>query len=82
MKYRKKPIEVEAFYLTRSSVLALPMWASRVIYVVSLGTQVSIDTKGGYMVENLPVWIIREPDGKGCYPCSPERFDKLFERVE
>jgi hypothetical protein len=26
-------------------------------------------------------WIIREPDGRGFYPCKPDIFKKIWERL-
>lgn len=60
MKFRKKPIVIEA-YQTR---------VPKCVY-----------THGGVLLADKGDWIITEVNGEQ-YPCKPDIFEKLYERVE
>lgn len=84
MKYRKKQIEVEAHYVSnRSEYDQKPtQFDNYTCFVESYPYDFIIcDTASGEIEAKLPTWLILESDGKGCYPCSSEMFEKLYEKV-
>lgn len=80
MKYRKKPLEVEAIYI--SSVKDIPNEYICSFSMVISGEAINWWNNSVLITAKTPTLIILEADGKGCYPCSPEMFEKLYEKVE
>jgi hypothetical protein len=37
-----------------------------------------LETANGKVIANQGDWIIREPSGKGCYPCKPDVFEAKY----
>jgi len=85
MKFRKKPVVIEAFRLEEGGYL--PDWANfvtvgadinaggnRVIYAL-------IDTLEGVMRANEGDWIIKGVKGE-LYPCKPDIFAATYEPIE
>ena len=80
MKFRKKPVIVEAeqFHLGELP-LPFPNEAACCFdgehwYVVTTHGQWTKIVDGD--------WIIREPDNRGFYPCKPDIFAATYEAVE
>jgi len=86
MKYRKKPVVIEAILYTGVPEAALK-WAR--LAGDGNGTSLHYDsekgmhifTKEGVMKVSLNDWIICGVEGE-FYPCKPEIFEKTYERVE
>lgn len=92
MKYRKKPVVIEAMqFLGTSAILidpdqalALDDWleanqgARKCRYV---GNTIVIPTLEGDMVASPCDWIIRGVKGE-LYPCKPDIFSATYEPVE
>ncbi|MBR6603753.1 MAG: hypothetical protein IKK94_07035 [Clostridia bacterium] len=91
MKYRKKPVEVEAF---RLGIDYVPDWFmdkvttnNIVLHGKSSGfehyndTNADIKTLEGIMHANYGDFIIRGVNGE-IYPCKPDIFNKTYEEVE
>lgn len=79
MKYRKKPIVIEAVQFTEAI-------ATRMEMVEELGVKLrvtgfGIDTLEGYMHVSIGDWIITGIKGER-YPCKPDIFDATYELVE
>jgi hypothetical protein len=89
MRYRKKPIEIDAMPLP-------PVWAieARIElerWLKSLGADMSkfryvagdmtIETLEGKMIARPGDYIIRGIQGE-YYPCKPNIFEKTYERVD
>lgn len=80
MKFRKKPVIVEAEqYFADKSPLPFARESACNFggdnwYVITAHTQETIIVDGD--------WIIREPDGRGFYPCKPDIFQANYEPVE
>ena len=80
MKFRKKPIVVEAEQFLPGSEL-LPFHERQAC---------ALDGDGWYVVtihgHRTPIasgdWIIPEPDGVHFYPCKPGIFEATYEKVE
>lgn len=94
-KYRKLPVEIEAFKLGFDSI---PDWFADAITlkVVTLycdnrnerdtfeeciNTNCDIQTLEGIMHANNGDYIIKDINGE-LYPCKPDIFEKTYERVE
>ena len=94
MKFRKKPIEIEAIQWTGdSSVKAVSEFLGannqeleNDDYVIKLenGTcrlgNLYIKTLEGLMLANIGDWVIKGVNGE-FYPCKPDIFEKTYEKV-
>ena len=89
-KYRKKPIEVEAF---RIGIDYIPDWFMNkvstneiILYGKSSGfkhyddTNCDIKTLEGVMHANYGDYIIKGVNGE-IYPCKPDIFKKTYEEI-
>lgn len=97
MKFRKKPVVIEAFQLTEKTRVdnsEWPQWAHEAWQkdrdeVGSLSPQfpgegdglLLIHTLEGRMLVEFGDWIIQGVKGK-LYPCKPDIFEATYERVE
>ena len=80
MKYRKRPIVVEAFKEgTEAPVWALKAYSENVICYNNAGDLVII-TPEGEMRVNKDDWIIQGVNGE-IYPCKPDIFEKTYEEI-
>jgi hypothetical protein len=81
MKYRKKPVVIEAFKF--DPVGEMPKWAEDKILCVDIcGEFVPvIDTLEGRMRVNVGDWVIQGIKGE-LYPCRDDIFQATYERVE
>jgi len=83
MKYRKKPVVVEAFKVGDEA----PIWFIKAynrglayrneVYYNEYGS-LTIKTIEGDMKASLGDWIIQGVDGE-IYPCKPDIFEKTYE---
>ena len=89
MKYRKKPVEVEAFQYTGELINA-PEWAkeafeNKTIYYGPLNFrdnhELFIDTLEGRHHVSKNDYIIKGVKGE-LYPCKPDIFNATYEPVE
>ena len=93
MKYRKKPIIVDAFKWTGDPDERLPEWITKKINkdydsfgditFINRGTTVkmAILTTRGTTHASLDDWIIHGIAGD-IYPCKPDIFEATYEKVE
>ena len=80
MKYRKKPIVIEAVRWTGendSEILKFTSCDSVRIYY----DEIEIHTLEGNMIASKNDWIIRGIQGE-LYPCKPDIFEETYELVE
>lgn len=90
MKYRKKPVEVEAMHLTRENVDTVARWCGgRVIHEAKPG-----DPSDVYVALDIPTlegvmraethsggdYVIKGVKGE-FYPCKPDIFEQTYDRV-
>ncbi len=90
MKFRKKPVLVEAFQWTgNKDQKEDPVWIVEAIKqgkvfftkeTPNINTQMKIDTLEGLMTASLGDWIILGIMGE-IYPCKPDIFEKTYEPV-
>lgn len=83
MKYRKKPIEVEAYFVgSREDWVNGPLWLRE--YSDDCGNyefRLELNTMDEAAWVSFPVWVVRECDGVGCYPVSVQKFGVLYEEI-
>ncbi len=80
MKYRKKPIVIEAF---RYGYDSIPDWYREkfnIYFEAPDNTDMKIETLEGTMTANKGDWIIQGVNGE-IYPCKPDIFEKTYELV-
>ena len=95
MKFKKKPIEIEAIQWTGDSSVkdvseflgAKNQELENDDYVVKLENGIGnlyIKTSEGLMLANIGDWIIKEPFDKErkYYPCKEDIFYKTYEKVD
>ena len=90
MKYRKKPIVIEAIQYTGNNDHKLKLWSNGTVYsspVLEItkenptGSYLQIKTLEGIMTAIVGDWIIRGVQGE-YYPCKPDIFEQTYEKVE
>lgn len=90
MKYRKKPVEIEAIQFTDENKDIVFCWASSIQMNISPSFDeknnpvLIIPTLEGEMVCSLGDYLIVEPfpsDWRKIYPCKPDIFEKTYEMV-
>ncbi len=83
MKFRKKPIVVEAGQFIMEGAY---IWCPKGMNISSphIGeVNFWVETIHGDRIDVSPGdWIILEPDGIHAYPCKPDIFEKTYEPVE
>lgn len=94
MKFRKKPVEVEAIQWNGDNLKEVidftgihPMYSKWFesfeqyeSHVKTEGSTFKIFTLEGTMTANVGDWIIRGVSGEH-YPCKPDIFEKTYEKV-
>lgn len=85
MKFRKKPVVIEAIqYLREKNIMAVQDFFGdgngRELIYVEETNDYAIKTLEGLMHLSDGDWIIRGVKGE-CYPCKPDVFDATYEAV-
>ncbi|UIY58145.1 hypothetical protein [Burkholderia cepacia] len=94
MKFRKKPVVIEAVQFTREMLEAhlfdgapLPAGMSVSSYDIHRGdrkiwrAKVGVRTLEGFMIAEISDWIITGVKGEH-YPCKPDIFEATYEPAE
>ena len=92
MKYRKKPVVIEAFEYDgdlqyNSGIWYVPDWAVKafndgiLFYGEDTPWNLYVGTLEGNMLVRVGDFIIRGINGE-LYPCKPDIFEKTYEKVE
>ena len=82
MKYRKKPIVIDAIlWNERNFWEVVDFINNETLYTLSEQDTLSIDTLEGRMMVNTGDYIIKGVNGE-FYPCKPDIFEKTYEKVE
>lgn len=79
-RYRKKPVEIEAFQYVGDNYEALRTWADDCVQLNTGTAETYVDTLEGPMIFNPGDYIIRGVRGE-YYPCKPHIFNETYERV-
>nr|DAY16852.1 MAG TPA: PGDYG protein [Caudoviricetes sp.] len=83
-KYRKKPVVIDAWQLTKENIEAgIPDWidTEQVSIFGEANAFVEIHTLEGTMQANYGDYIIKGVQGE-FYPCKPDIFEQTYEEVE
>ncbi len=89
-KYRKKPVEIEAFQITDALTLQdAPRWfwdaverdEIRILEMDGGYDGCEIQTLEGKMTAKKDDYIIRGVNGE-IYPCKPDIFKKTYEKID
>ena len=85
MKYRKKPLVVEAFRLGYDPI---PPWGEIAInqgvitpYKINGKYYIEVETLEGVMTAKIGTYIVQGVDGE-LYPCKASIFEETYEKVE
>lgn len=86
MKFRKKPVEIEALRLTEEAAHDALLWiraggAKANFVALQRFRGIDIYTLEGTMRADVGDWIIRGVQGE-FYPCKPDIFEATYEPVE
>ena len=90
MKFRKKPVVIEAIQYNRHNSREIELWSNRVVIESpvlepdendKVGAYMQIKTLEGVMTASVGDWIIKGVNGE-FYPCKPDIFEKTYEMVE
>lgn len=82
MRYRKKPVEVEAFQITPDNMSGVADWCGgKVVHTIGPhGDWIEVPTLEGTMIADIGSWIIKGVAGE-FYPCKPEIFAATYEEA-
>lgn len=82
MKFRKKPVVIEAFRLgEKGEPTPAPAWFPSPKRKNITKNGIIIETLEGNHLALWGDWIIKGINGE-FYPCKPDIFDKTYEKVE
>lgn len=84
LKYRKKPIVIEARRLTSKSLESVMKWCDGELWTNDSEREVAgieIDTLEGIMIAQFGDYIIKGIQGE-FYPCKPDIFKKTYDKVK
>ena len=82
MKFRKKPVVIEAEQFTMESKDRMLSWVDGNRYGAFINDNpvLIIQTLEGDMTVSIGDWVIRGVNGE-FYPCKPDIFEKTYEKV-
>ena len=80
MKFRKKPVEIEAVQWNGENWLEIDRFITSEHRTYPQMGVVCIDTLEGTMEANIGDWIIKGVQGE-FYPCKPDIFEATYEKV-
>jgi hypothetical protein len=81
VKFRKKPVVIEAMEFTLDNARDAAVWSGGTLYDYSPHRpRIAINTLEGVMYADLGDWLIRGVKGEH-YPCKPDIFAATYEPV-
>lgn len=84
MKFRKKPVVIEAVLWNGTQVSEVTEWISDALHndtIMRFGDKVIIKTLEGNMIANPGDYIIKGVKGE-LYPCKPDIFEQTYEPIK
>ena len=85
MRFRKKPVEIEARELTRDNMAEIMLWCGSTRHwskpPMRAITGIIIPTLEGQHEASFGDWIIKGVKGE-FYPCKPDIFAATYEAVQ
>jgi hypothetical protein len=79
MKFRKKPVVIEAVQFTEENYQEVKDFCPALVYIDTMNGY--IKTLEGVMQASEGDWIIKGVNGE-FYPCKPDIFQKTYEPAE
>lgn len=79
-KFRKKPVEIEAFQWNGEPPFHWPSWARENLDIRYEISNLQVNTARGAVRANKGDWIIHQADGE-VYPCPGPVFERNYESV-
>lgn len=80
MKFRKKPVVIEAFRWKNKPHFPKGFEALHLIALINSDEKLEIKTLEGVMTADDGDWIIKGIKGE-FYPCKPDIFEATYDRV-
>lgn len=80
MKFRKKPVIIEAIQWTGNNIAEIADFMDDEYDFHPKNKKIIIRTLEGNMLANLKDWIVKGVNGE-FYPCKPDIFEKTYEKV-
>lgn len=81
MKFRKKPVVVEAVQFTGHNDAEIKVFCPIIKDPISLSPRLMIPTMEGDMLVSVGDWVIRGVKGE-FYPCKPDIFAASYDKLE
>lgn len=81
MKYRKKPVEIEAIQWTGNNETEIAEFTKGNRYIEFEGDICRIETLEGIMAASKNDFIIKGVKGE-FYPCKPDIFQQTYDKVD
>lgn len=84
MKFRKKPVVIEAVLWNGTQVSEVTEWISDALHndtIMRFGDKVVIKTLEGNMIADPGDYIIKGVKGE-LYPCKPDIFEQTYEPIK
>jgi hypothetical protein len=81
MKYRTKPVEIEAIQWIGSNFVEIDKFITVPHEIFPIQNKIIIPTLEGNMEASYGDYIIKGVNGE-FYPCKPDIFDKTYEVVK
>lgn len=83
VKYRKKPVVIEAMLMSIRNATTVATWCKGMLFddPEEGGYVIFIDTLEGTMKAKPGDYVIKGVNGE-FYPCKPDIFEKTYEKVE
>ncbi len=81
MKFRKKPVVIEAVQWRGDNTDEITNFVTEGVYVFDSANNLYINTLEGQHKANINDWIIKGVKGE-FYPCKPDIFEMTYEKVE
>ena len=81
MKYRKKPVIIEAMQWTGENFHRIAMFCNKIKVAYTDTETLVIETLEGDMIASKNDYIIKGVKGE-FYPCKPDIFEATYEEVE
>lgn len=80
MKYRKKPVIIEAIHFNGSNYNEIKLFSVGKFYINN-AYEFVVDTLEGQMKADVGDYIIKGVNGE-FYPCNPDIFKKTYEEIK
>lgn len=84
MKYRKKPVIIEAKQVSLDNLKEIAKWSGGSVQILPFGMKngllLVVETLEGDLFAKEKDWIIKGVKGE-FYPCKPDIFEATYEQV-